>query len=382
MKNVILISLDTLRADVAYSGKFPTINKLRQRGVTFRNVVSSSPLTPISHATIFTGLQPYHHGIRHLFREKLRNGVPTIASCLQQHGYKTGAIVSCPGMNKWYRLNRGFMFYDDSIPLLPNGENPLHCIDVNMRGTALKRAPLVVEKALSWIQAQESNQKFFLFMHFFDSHWPYEPPEDVGVSINNPYEGEVAYMDFYLGEFFNQLESIGYDISDDLVILFSDHGEDLSGWYVNDHAGVERGHPEERGHGCLLFDATQMVPWIVNGPGINSREITQQVRLVDIAPTIFDILGIDYSNISLDGNSVVDLLSEAQNTNGMVRAAYCETYYLDELREIDKKFAHLSSLRGVRIDNRCKIIWKINGRDIAEIYDLLTDEHENNPQVI
>src|SRR3972149_11585154 len=124
MKNLILISLDTVRADVAYSGKFKTINKLRKEGVTFLNTISSSPFTPASHATVFTGFQPYNHGIRHLFKEKLSPKIKTLAQVLREKGYETGAIVSCPGLNKWYGFSRGFDHYDDEIPKLADGNNP------------------------------------------------------------------------------------------------------------------------------------------------------------------------------------------------------------------------------------------------------------------
>ena len=121
LRSVVLISLDSLRADVAYSGKFPSINRLCREGTWFRNVVSSAPLTPVSHATVLTGLQPYHHGIRHLFRESLGPDIPTLATAFHQVGYRTGAVVAAPGLHSWYGLNRGFEFYDDKTPALPDG---------------------------------------------------------------------------------------------------------------------------------------------------------------------------------------------------------------------------------------------------------------------
>src|SRR3990167_11560060 len=105
-KNLIFVSLDTVRADVAYSGKFEAIENLRSAGVTFLNTISSSPLTPVSHATVFTGLQPFNHGVRHLFKEQINKNVPVLAEILKSEGYKTGAIVSCPGMNRWYGFSR------------------------------------------------------------------------------------------------------------------------------------------------------------------------------------------------------------------------------------------------------------------------------------
>src|SRR5688572_22767795 len=178
--HLLLVSLDTLRADVAYSGKFPAIESLRQRGTTFCSTVSSSPLTPISHATILTGLQPARHGIRHLFREQMTPDISTLAQRLSAHGYATGAVVASPGMNRWYGLDRGFDHYDDWVPPLEDGSSALELVDVEKRGTALKRAPMVVERALAWLDRQPSDVPIFLFVHFFDAHWPYGPPERFG----------------------------------------------------------------------------------------------------------------------------------------------------------------------------------------------------------
>src|SRR5687768_5759712 len=99
VKNIILVSYDTTRADVAYSGKFSGIERLRRNGITFKTCVASSPLTPVSHASVMTGLQPYHHGIRHLFREQLDSSCPTIATIRREAGYETSAVVFCPGLD-------------------------------------------------------------------------------------------------------------------------------------------------------------------------------------------------------------------------------------------------------------------------------------------
>ena len=320
--NVLFISLDTVRAGVALSGIMPNIERLRRRGTTFSQAISSCPLTPISHATVFTGLQPPGHGIRHLLREQLRTDVPTLAESLRDAGYATGAVVSCPGMNKWYGMDRGFDFYDDEIPRLPDGRDPLTVGDVKMRGLALKRAPVVAERAAEWLAGQTG--PFLFFAHFFDAHWPYEPPEDVGVEVANPYEGEIAYSDHYLGKFF-QGRGAAARPGRHADRLFSDHGEDLAGWYPNDHAG-DLGHPDEEGHGCLLFDATQHVPLIVSGPGVagGTRGI-RQVRLVDIMPTTLDLLGLKQP--ASDGESLSGFFGDAP---GPSRAAYSETYFPEE----------------------------------------------------
>src|SRR5215471_6635834 len=132
--NLVAISLDTLRADVAYSGKLPALESLYTRGTAFLNTVSSAPITPISHASIFTALQPYEHGLRHLLREPLQTRTPTLAELMRAAGYDTGAIVACPGLHRWYGLNRGFDHYDDEVPRLADGRDPLRVNDVQIRG--------------------------------------------------------------------------------------------------------------------------------------------------------------------------------------------------------------------------------------------------------
>jgi arylsulfatase A-like enzyme len=373
--NFLLVSLDTLRADVAYRGPLPNFQSLSARGTTFENVVASAPITPISHASVFTGLQPYEHGVRHLFRERLKVPSPTLAQLFAGEGYRTAAVVACPGLNRWYGMNAGFDHYDDEIPRLADGSDPLTTIDVKLRGTALKRAPLVVERGLRWLEENRS-ESFFLFLHFFDTHWPYGPPDWFAPPGANPYEGEAAFVDHHLGRLFAKLESWGV-LEDTVVALFSDHGEDLAGWYPNDHAGAERGHPEEEGHGCLLFDATQMVPMTWLAPSAlglvpAGRRVGTQVRLVDILPTAVDLCGLADPHRRA-GRSLRGLFTADEPH----RPAYCETYYREEQTAV----AGLGPLRGLRLDNRFKIVLDVRtGRQVGS--DLASDPHELHPVAV
>lgn len=372
-KNLILISLDTLRADVAYSGRLPNLTRMAASGASFLNTVSSSPITPASHASVFTGLHPYEHGLRYLLREPLRTGKPTIAELLSDAGYGTGAIVSCPGLDRWYGLNRGFKHYDDGIPLLPDGRDPRSVVDVKIRGMAMKRAPLVVDRALSWLKLHKS-APFFLFAHFFDTHWPYEPPEWYAPADANPYEGEAHFVDHYLGVLLGQIEKWGL-LDNSLLIIFSDHGEDLAGWYANDHAGPELGHPEENGHGALLFDATQMVPLVViDRQAIQApMQIETQVRLVDILPTIVDLLQISDGH-ARHGASLRECLEGSAGH----RTAYCETYYRHEQSLQPGGIPGLGPWHGMRVDNRFKFIVDVESGAIS-FYDLTCDPNEQRP---
>ncbi len=372
-RNVILISLDTLRADVAYTAGLPNLDALRHQGTTFRHTVASAPLTPVSHASVFTGLQPYQHGIRHLFRERLQTPAPTLAQLLAMGGYETGAIVSCPGLHRWYGMGRGFAHYDDEIPRLSDGSDPLNTIDVKKRGTALKRAPLVVERGLAWLAARRT-APFFLFLHFFDTHWPYEPPTWFAPADANPYEGEAFYIDHHLGYFIDQITRWGL-LENSLLILFGDHGEDLAGWYPNDHAGPDGNHPEEEGHGCLLYDATQMVPLLLIAPGLipAGRLVESQVRLVDILPTVTDLLGLSDAHLRA-GRTLRPLLRHDQAH----RPAYCETYYREEQSASGVGVPGLGPWKGFRVDNRWKIILDVLSQTVT-VYDLAADPQERHP---
>lgn len=371
-RNLIVISLDTLRADVAYSGELKALECIRARGASFRNTVASAPITPVSHASVFTALQPYEHGLRHLLRNPLQSRKPTLAELLRDAGYQTAAVVACPGLNHWYQLDRGFQHYDDEVPRLSDGRDPLEVADVKIRGTALKRAPLVVERALDWL-AQHRHRPFFLFVHFFDTHWPYDPPEWFAPAGINPYEGEAHYADHYLNDFITQVEDWGLP-EQTVVAAFSDHGEDLAGWYPNDHAGVELGHPEEHGHGALLYDATQMVPMVVVAPGSipPGINVDHQVRLVDLVPTLTDLLGI-----TDPAKRAGESLRCFWQGGGIHRVAYCETYYREEQAMASGGIPTLGPWHGIRLANEYKIILDVNSGTTC-VYDLAADPLERH----
>jgi|SRR5947209_3999060 len=367
--SALLVSLDTLRADVALSGRFPSFERLRASGVTFSTTVSSAPITPVSHASILSGRQPFNHGLRYLLREPIREGTPTLATVLAAAGYRTGAVVSCPGLNRWYGLGAGFGHYDDEIPPLADGRDPLAVADVKLRGTALKRAPAVVDRALDWV-ARHREERFLLFVHFFDSHWPYEPPALFDVPIANAYEGEVAYMDHHLGALLDGIEALGLPLEEMVTICLSDHGEDLGGWYDDDHAAA---HPEEEGHGTLLFDVTQMVPLWVIAPGLPAGlEVSAQIRLVDVLATMLDLLGVDAP--PNDGASVLELIAG----RGVDRPAYFEAFHREEVALTRQELAHLVAWKGIRVDPRRKVIWEASG-DAAWVFDLEADPCEVEP---
>lgn len=368
-KNLVFVSLDTVRADVAYSGKFRAVEKLRNKGITFLNTVSSSPLTPISHATVFTGLQPFNHGVRHLFKERIRKDVPTLAEVLKAQGYKTYAIVSCPGLNRWYGFSRGFDYYDDEIPQFSDGSDPLKTVDVKMRGLAMKRAETVIDRAIAWI-SENKEDMFFAFLHFFDAHWPYQAPQKY--DGDNVYEEEVAYSAHHLGLFIDKIEEMGL-LGNTSIVCFSDHGEDLNGMYLNDKGGEKLGHPEELGHGCLLYEQTQKVVLIMKDDSLPENvNIKEQVRLVDVMPTTLELLGIEYETSQFDGVSILPAVDGYK----LSLVGYSETFYPEEQTEATGgKFADAKNKKAFVLENKHKIIIHI-GSDKVEYYNLEEDPNE------
>jgi arylsulfatase len=369
MKNLLLISLDCLRADVAYSGRISAVNRLTKESTYFTNAISSAPLTPISHATVLTGLEPKNHGIRHLFREKINKSCTTIQQVFKENGYKTGAIVSCPGMHRWYGFGKGFNMYDDEIPKLADGSDPLNTVDVKLRGTALKRAEVVSKRAITWLDKNKT-EPFFLFLHYFDAHWPYKAPKKFGGK--NKYEEEVAYSGHYLEKVFDYLEEHGL-MKNTTIICFSDHGEDLDGLYKNDKGGKKLGHPEEFGHGCLLYEQTQNVVLTIKDDKLNkNKQIDKQVRLLDVFPTIIELFNLKY-NKQLDGESLVPIVK----TKKTIPVAYSETFYSEEVDPKNPDFKGVYPKKSIRINNKYKIIFEI-GSDKIEVYNLENDSHELN----
>jgi choline-sulfatase len=260
---VILISIDTLRSDhlPAYGYRAietPHIDRLASDGIVYERAFSHVPLTLPSHASIFTGLLPAHHGVRDNAGFRLDAKTPTIASLLREHGYATGGVVSAYVLRGTTNVNAGFETYDDAIPFIEGAPT----------GNVARAGRDSIAIAKRWMTAR-SGQPFFAFVHLFEPHAPYEPT----------YDAEIATSDALVGELLESLRAS--EIYDDaLIILLSDHGEGL-----NDHG--------EREHGVLLYREALQVPLIVKLPR-NERagtRVAEAVQLVDVLPTIAAVTG-------------------------------------------------------------------------------------------
>ncbi len=296
--SVLFISIDTCRPDhlgcYGYERiETPAIDALAAGGARFARAVSSIPLTLPSHSTFMTGLFPYRHRVRNNGTYRLGERINTLAETMKANGYATAAIVGAFPLDSRFGLDQGFDLYDDRFP--PKDLEDLY--DVSER-----TADDVVNRAIDWL-SRTKKKKTFLFLHFFDPHWRYEPPEPFRSRYReSPYDGEIAFVDSELERLFETLDRFGLR-KKTIVVLTGDHGESLG-----DHG--------ESTHGVFVYESTIRIPLIVSWPDREefSRAslrrgsvVRSQVRGVDIAPTLLDLAGLAPLD-GVDGVSLVPLL--------------------------------------------------------------------------
>ena len=340
-ERVVLISIDTLRADHvgcygAVAGATPTIDALAAAGVRFETVSSPAPLTLPAHATLLTGMEPPRHGVHNNGTFVLEEDVPLLQEEIREAGWSTGAFVGSIVLDRQYGLARGFDRYDDNIGLRrAAGEF----------GFAERRAAQVVEAALAWVSRTDGH--FLLWVHLYDPHATYDPPPRQRRAFADPYTAEIAYADEQLGRLLGEIDSRWPD-GRTLVVVTSDHGE-------------SRGEHGESTHGYSLYEATQLVPLVIAGPGLPRGQVVQApARLSDVAPTIRGLLG-GSPRSDVDGRDL-RLLLDGTDREG--RTAYLET--------IAPRFDYgWSALYGLRTPR-----FKYVRAPRPELYDLETDPDE------
>lgn len=342
-KNLLLITIDTLRAD--YLGctgnamvRTPAIDGLSRTGVIFSRAIASVPLTLPSHGSILTGTYPLFHGVRDNAVYRLTDDNLTLAEMLGEKGYRTGAIVASNVLDSGTGFDQGFAFYDDDL------RDPMG------KGLTIpeRRAEEVTGLAERWLEEYGSDP-FFLWLHYFDPHAPYLPPPPYdGLFPLSPYAGEVSYVDASIGNLLDYMKNTGL-FHNTLIVLCSDHGEGLG-----DHG--------ESTHGVFLYSSTVRIPIILACPGMieGGRMIEQQVREIDILPTVLDLLRIE-KPAGLDGQSLVPLLEG--KTLGPL-PCYLESEYPENA-------FGWSRLTGLRTDRYVYI-----EAPRPELYDLEADEAE------
>jgi choline-sulfatase len=348
--NVLLVTIDTLRADHVGSYGYreastPTIDALARRGVRFETAVAHAPLTGPSHASILTGQTPLGHGFRNNSGFILAPGAKTVAQDFRTAGYHTGGFVSGFPLDRRFGFDRGFETYDDRLP----------------RGNDRRRTPYVerfadatTDAVLRWLAAASppgapKPAPWFLWVHYYDPHAPYEPPAaDLADRYRqSPYDGEIAFVDRQLGRLLQTLDVRG-ETSRTIVLVTADHGESL-------------GEHGEGTHGIFLYDATLRVPWIMAGPQIAAGRVSRTVaRSIDVLPTLLDYAGLP-QRTDVDGRS----LRRAADGEQMSDApAYAESLY----PELELGWAPLHAWRTAG--------FKFIKAPHPELYDLQNDPSE------
>jgi len=341
MPNVLMVVIDTLRADHvgAYGYGYPTtpnMDFLADRAVVFETVVSQAPWTAPAMASLFTGLYPSVHGLDggiawgegavpsagglpFAVQKALPPGHQTLAEVFRHAGYTTAGFVSNLYVNSIFGFAQGFDHFDDEYA------------DYNFeQGEVKRRAEVTNERVFEWLRVG-LEEPFFLLVHYNDPHWPYDPPPPYGRSfidgysgpftptktreivvthrevpppiseedlayIVGLYDGEIQYVDAHLGRLLEAVLELPTE-RDLVTVLTSDHGEEFL-----DHGAFN--------HGYTLYEEQTLVPFIVSAPSrFDPRRVSQQVRLIDAAPTLLEMAGVDYQNTRFQGRSLVPLMT-------------------------------------------------------------------------
>jgi arylsulfatase A-like enzyme/tetratricopeptide (TPR) repeat protein len=302
--NVLLITLDTTRADhlpaYGYKGvSTPGLDRLAADSVIFDDAIAHAPLTLPSHTSLLTGQLPIAHGVRDNEGYFVDPKIPTLAEILKAKGYATSAFVSAFVLDSQWGLARGFDTYFDEFNQFQ---------EVN-RDLVQRRAEETGAAAERWLTTA-GGKPFFCWIHFYDPHDPYDPPEPFASRYAaNRYDGEIAYMDSAIDRLLAKITELKLD-DRTLVVVTGDHGEGL-------------GEHGESTHGMFLYRTTLHVPLLIRIPGGASRHVADVVRHVDVAPTILDLLGLPVAP-SMQGASLLPVIAGTERGG---RTAYSESLY-------------------------------------------------------
>ncbi|HWZ82004.1 MAG TPA: sulfatase-like hydrolase/transferase [Terriglobales bacterium] len=304
--NVVLITIDTLRADhlgcFGYQQiKTPNIDGLAVDGTLFTRAFTTVPVTLPSHAAMLTGAYPMLSGMHDFSGNKLSPQQPTLATVLKQSGYATGAVIAAAVLDSRFGLNQGFDFYYDHFDF-----NRLD--EANLEETE-RPGNQVADQALDWL-AKNSQKKFFLWMHLYDPHFPYRPPEPYASEYaSHPYDGEIAFADEQVGRLLRFLKDKGL-YQNTIIVLSGDHGESL-------------GEHGEKTHGFFIYNATMHVPLIIHLPGKAAAKVAAPVSLVDLMPTILAAIGAAVPS-QVQGRSLLPVIRDEGSERE--RTVYGETF--------------------------------------------------------
>lgn len=310
--DVILITIDTLRADhlgcYGYQrGETPNLDALAASAVRFAHAYTPVPITLPAHTVIMTGSYPMATGIHDFSGNKLPPDAATLARVLLDHGYQTAAFVSAAVLDSRFGLDAGFETYYDHFDFSRLDETDLDLVE--------RPGNQTTDLALAWLREHASSRAsgprkpFFLWLHLYDPHYPYTPPEPYATRFRDrPYDGEIAFADSQVGRIEQDLKQRG--ISDHAVVVVAgDHGEGL-------------GEHGEKNHGFFIYNSTLHVPLLIKIPGVAPGVAQRDASLVDIMPTVLQALRLPIP-ASVQGQ----VLLPARQAGGAPPAElYAETY--------------------------------------------------------
>ncbi len=302
---VVIITLDTTRADRLsvygfMDAPMPHLERLAREGVVFDQATSVAPLTLPAHASLFTGLFPPRHGVRDNADRPLSAEHQTMAEVLRARGFRTGAFVGSVVLDADRGLAQGFDHYGGVVET--DARRPASKTPRRRRGDE------VVTDAIRWIEGIDGSP-FFLWAHLYDPHKPYDPPEPFRSQHTDPYIAEIAFADAQIGRVLEALDRRKL-MDRTIVVVAADHGESLG-----DHG--------ERDHGVFVYESVLRVPLIVRAPNLPPRRIADVVRLVDVMPTVLDLLAVPHP--PSDGMSLAAMLRG--EPRGVELDAYSESRY-------------------------------------------------------
>jgi len=327
-RSVLLVSIDTLRADALgcygnAGARTETLDRLASEGVRFRTAIAPAPVTLPSHAALMTGLNPWRTGVFHNGIYRLAPRFESLAERLAGGGFETAAFIGGYPLSAESGIDQGFAHYDDFIPLEDGAKyhNPE------------RSAEQVTEAALAWLDGRpDPARPFFLFVHYYDPHAPYDPPAAYvaggtsGAQRLGAYDGEVAYVDDQIQRLLDRMR-IDATLDQTLVVVTADHGEGL----------MEHGEPT---HSIFLYDEAVRVPLILRYPPSlpAGLEVDEIVGLADVMPTVLEALGLA-TDRPLDGRSVWPL------ARGTGRGRGGEAFSESQVGRLDHGWSRLRSIR-------------------------------------
>jgi len=375
--NVLLVTLDTTRADrlscYGYEKKTtPNLDALAADAIRFDFAIAQSAVTPVSHASILTGRNPYSHGLRVIFAAegyRLPRDVPTLATILGDAGWKTGAVLSSFTVSRFFGLDRGFAHWDDGVSAEGSGfqKRAEGAWDWNLAENQ-RRSDATTDLAIAWLR--ETNAPWCLWVHYWDPHDAVlTPPAEflrtrMPTAASSPaeqllalYDAEVEYMDAQFGRLMAHLTETG-QLDNTIVVVVADHGEGLG-----DH---------DWWHHRILYQEQIHLPLIVRLPagprGVAQREL---VRSIDVLPTILEAAGLAAPQ-GVEGRSLTEVL----RADAAPRTAYADQLNLFDLNAAMLKRRPLDDLLHVAMDRRWKLIYRPRRPELSELYDLEADPRE------